>query len=86
MNLQLQQLLVDLQRGVRAEMSRRCLDCIKKKKKDPWTPARFKRAGLGPVLVLEYVVLGPARPVSFTPGSGPVPSKLGPARPVPTPS
>ena len=51
---------------------------------DPWG-ARFKRAGLGPGPILKNRKPAPSRPVLITNRSGPVPSILGPARPVPTP-
>ncbi|KAM0967554.1 hypothetical protein ACFXTH_016034 [Malus domestica] len=40
----------------------------------------------GPVPIFIIEVPGPARPVSFNSGSGPVPSKMGPARPGPCPA
>lgn len=63
----------------------KCSCCVlfmpKNKKEDPCTrPERdLKHAGLGSILVSKYVVFAPDRSVSFKPGSGSVPSKLGPA-------
>ena len=56
----------DLELGLVAIWSSVSKPKKKKKKKDPWTrpePARFKRAGLGPVPVISFALPGSARPV-----------------------